>query len=617
MEPTPAPGSRDRNRRGKRRRLIAIGLGAGLLVGGALFSVLGPARNDQALVGGELTYRVKKGDLRISFTERGNIKAARSEPIYCRLEGMHTIVTIVPEGANVKAGDVLVELDASELQQLLNQQQIAVDSAAADYLQAQEQLEIQRSLAESEIQKCALDVELATLDLQKYKASQGEYALSLMKADADVTIAQQELKRAQNTVEWTRKLAEKGYVSGTELIADELAEQKAKIQLEQGLGSKRLLEEFTHKKDMAKYEATLREAQSAQERSERKSKATLAQYEAAKRGKESTMNLSKRRLVKLQDQLEKATIRAPQDGMVVYPPVEPWRRERIITQGAEVHENQLLMNLPDVSTMAIDVQVHESWIDQVRVGLPSLAGIDALPNLSMKGSVTKVGLLPDSVNRWLNPDLKVYETEITLESSPDVALLRPGMSAKVEILIAVLNEVLFVPVQSVSRVDKQQVCYLLENGEFVARPVECGRFNDAFYEIRSGIKEGDVIQLNAPAPKGTKGHTDDKEMAELARQIEAVDSRPSGPRGSRGGPGSRPGGENERGEDQRRSRRDAKAQAQPGTPESPAAGNKDKDGTTATTSPATPTGEGETSRGGAEAPRPTALKDRPTSGGSQ
>jgi HlyD family secretion protein len=505
-----------------------------LLVGGAVVGLtmmgwyfFGPSSNGGAVLGNELTYEVKKGDLRVSFTERGNVKASKSVAIYSSLEGAHTIVSVVSEGANVKEGDILVELDSSELTQLYNQQQIAVETASADFLQAQEQLEIQKSLSESEIAKAELDREVAEIDLEKYKSARGDYELAVMKANADVTIAKEELTRAKNKLEWTEKLADKGYVSGTELIADRLAVSKASLQLEQANGAQDLLVQFTHKKDLAKYESTLKESVQALERSKRKATAAIALATAAKRGKESTQGLSKKRLAKLTDQIEKAKIRAPQDGMVVYPNVEPWRRERMIMQGAEVHENQLLMNLPDVSTMAVDVQVHESWVDQVKEGLPALVSIDALPNLNLKGKVTKVGLLPDSVNRWLNPDLKVYQTEITLEDSAEVTLLRPGMSAKVEILIALLDDVIYVPVQSVSTIDKQQVCYVLERGAFVPRPVQGGKYNESFLEIISGLKIGDVVQLNAPAPRGAKKLEDVSEDAALAADIRAADENPN------------------------------------------------------------------------------------------
>ncbi|MBI4600489.1 MAG: HlyD family efflux transporter periplasmic adaptor subunit [Planctomycetes bacterium] len=543
-EPEPSPRAPVRPRRRLRLLTAAAGLAAACALGLLLFR--GPGGDGGGVVMGELTYEVKRGDLRISFTERGNVKALKSVPIYCTLEGSHTIVSLIPEGTNVNAGDVLVELDASDLTQQLNQQQIQVETAEADLENASEQLEIQRSLGESQIEKSTLDLTLAEIDLEKYLSPRGDYELARTKANADKTIAEEELSRAQNELEWTEKLAAKGYVSGTELIADRLAVSKARLQLEQAGGALDLLERYTLKKDKAKYESSVTQAKQALDRAKREARAELAQAEATKRGKEATLNLSQRRLAKLQDQLEKTKVRAPGDGMVVYPNVEPWRRERMIMQGADVHENQLLMNLPDVSVMAVDVQVHESWVDQVKEGLPALVSIDALPNLQLRGKVSRVGLLPDSVNRWINPDLKVYQTEVTLEESQDVSLLRPGMSAKVEVLIAVLRDVVYVPVQSVSSIDDRQVCYALEGGELVPRTIQGGRYNESFVEVASGLKEGDVIQLTAPAPRGMRKLEREPIDEALAAELEAAASGEGGPSdkgvpGGPGGPGERRG----------------------------------------------------------------------------
>ncbi|HVR73650.1 MAG TPA: efflux RND transporter periplasmic adaptor subunit, partial [Planctomycetota bacterium] len=481
---------------------------------------------------GELTYTVRKDDLVISFTERGNVKAARSVPIYSQIEGQRTIVNLVPEGSSVKAGDVLVELDASDLTQSVNQQEIQVETAEAELKQAEEQLEIQRSLGESEVEKAALTLELAKLDLEKYSSAGGDQDLARQKAQADVEIAEKEMARAQTKFEWTDKLAKKGYVTGTELLADSLAKDKADLQWKQALGARALLV-YTEKKDIAQFSSAKLEAEQALVRARRKAASELVQQDAAKKGKASTHSLSTRRLEKLKDQLSKSKILAPQDGMVVYPNVESWRRDRMITQGAQVHENQRLMDLPDISTMAVDVQVHESWVDQVHAGLPALVSIDALPNLNLKGRVTKVGLLPDSANRWLNADLKVYQTQIILDDSSEVKQLKPGMSARVQILVDVLQDVLFVPVQSVTSVDKQQVCYVRAGTEFVPRVVKGGKYNDSYIEIREGLSEGDIVQLSAPAPQGGKD-LDDVEgkeafMAGLEGMQEAEQDALSGP----------------------------------------------------------------------------------------
>jgi HlyD family secretion protein len=341
------------------------------------------------------------------------------------------------------------------------------------------------------------------------------------KAEADKTIAEEELARAQNQCEWTEKLSAKGYVTGTELIADRLAVTKGRLQLDQADRALEVLKKYTAKKDLKKYELDLQLAKAALDRATLKANAEEVKAKADVTAKKSSFVHYRKRLQKLQDQLEKTRITAPQDGMVVYATTEAWRRERMIEKGAQVHENQLILSLPDVTSMAVDVEVHESWVDQVREGLPALISTDALPNLSLKGKVTKVGILPDSVNRVLNPDLKVYLTEITLDDAPEIKLIRPGMSAKVQVIINVVKEVLFVPVQSVTTVDRQQVCYLLQGEEFVPKPVRGGQYNESYIEIVSGLKDGDIVKLNAPAPQGGKQVKEEKEALELAKSIKS------------------------------------------------------------------------------------------------
>src|SRR5690242_21260957 len=92
--------------------------------------------------------------------------------------------------------------------------------------------------------------------------------------------------------------------------------------------------------------------------------------------------------------------------------------------------------------------------------------------------------LPDSQNRWLNPDLKVYLTTVTIQGTND--WLKPGMSAKVEIFVSRLPDVVYVPVQAVSAAEGKQVCYLASGHKPEQRVVEVGEFNDEFIEIKAG-----------------------------------------------------------------------------------------------------------------------------------
>ncbi len=490
-----------------------------LLLSPLIASLAGCAKGAGELQREELTYTVTRGPLVISFTEKGAIKALRSVNIYSQVEGLSTIVNVVPEGTFAKRGDVLVELDSSELTQLLNQQTIAVDTAQAALIFANEAVEIQKSLNETDLKAAELLLQFANVDLEKYQ--KGDWPLAQSKAESEILIAGEELKRAETKLMWTRKLSEKGYVTQTELIADEIALKKAQVQNRQAIESKAVLEKYTHSKDFAKAKSDVEQANRALERARLKAQSVLKQAEADQTGKKSTYNLSVRRLQKIKDQVEKTKIVAPNDGMVVYHQDGRYGRDdRVIEQGATVRENQHLMDLPDLSVMAVTAQIPEARIHQVHTGLRVMVTIDAQTERFLSGIVTKIGLLPDYVNRWMNPDLKVYQTEITIDPDQDLSLLRPGMSAKVEILVDQISSTLFVPIQSVTTIDAATVCFVLEGGEFRTRRVEIGPTNDSFVVIRSGLKEGDVVKLTAPRPQANVPDRDEEEKKMEKRAIE-------------------------------------------------------------------------------------------------
>ncbi len=132
--------------------------------------------------------------------------------------------------------------------------------------------------------------------------------------------------------------------------------------------------------------------------------------------------------------------------------------EEHIREGATVRERQAIITIPDMTSMSVNVKIHESYIKKVKKGQKARITVDAFPDKVLDGEVTKVGVLPDSQNRWMNPDIKVYLTTITIDGTHD--WLKPGMSAKVEILVNQLEDVVYVPVQAVSPDDGKQVCYV-------------------------------------------------------------------------------------------------------------------------------------------------------------
>ena len=143
-------------------------------------------------------------------------------------------------------------------------------------------------------------------------------------------------------------------------------------------------------------------------------------------------------------------------------------------------------------------------------------------------------MLPDSQNRWMNPDLKVYLTTITIDGTYD--WIKPGMSAKVEILVDHLKDVVYVPIQAVAPSDGKQICYVAGGIKPQKREVEIGQLNDEFIEIKKGLKEGEKVLLHPPESgepdaggRDKKTGPDDLEKSEPAEKPAPAKAPSAGP----------------------------------------------------------------------------------------
>jgi hypothetical protein len=134
-----------------------------------------------------------------------------------------------------------------------------------------------------------------------------------------------------------------------------------------------------------------------------------------------------------------------------------------------------------------------------------------------------VGVLPDSAGGWMSPDLKVYLTTITISDTVD--WLKPGMTAKVEVLVDRLPDVVYVPVQAVTPQDGHQVCHVIRGGSSEPRTVEIGQFNDEFVEIKQGLKAGEKVLLRPP-DASTRGGDEKTKPATPAAKAAAPMAKP-------------------------------------------------------------------------------------------
>ena len=469
--------------------LVVIGVGA---IKVARFGKAGESPADYA------TFVVKQGPLRISVTESGTIKAREQVILKSEVEGRTSILSLIPEGTQVKQGDLLVELDSSQLLDAKIDQEIIVQKADAAYVSANENLAVVQNQAQSDIDIAKLTLEFAELDLNKYV--DGDYPNLLGEAEGQIALAKEELTRVEEKLKWSKRLFAEKYISQTELQADELAASKAKLDLELAENNLTLLKKYTYNRTISQLNSDVNQAEMALERTERKAKADVLQAEADLKAKESEFSRQKDKLNKIVEQIAKTKIYAPADGLVIYATSARrggWRSNtEPLDVGQDVLERQELIYLPTTSSAKAEVDIHEASLKKVRLGLPAIITVDALPGKTFFGEVAHIAPLPDAQSMWMNPDLKVYNTEVYLDSND--SSLRTGMSCKTEIVIAQYEDAIYVPVQAVLRIGGSPTVYVSAGESFEPREVEIGLDNNTMVRVTKGLDEGDVVLLAPP-----------------------------------------------------------------------------------------------------------------------
>ena len=476
----------------KRAAVISIALIVVLLL------LLTGLKSNDDQVGNIATFVAKRGPLNISVTEAGTIKARELVILKNELQGSSSIISLVDEGTIVKEGDLLVELDTSNLEDNKIEHEIRVQNAEASFISAREKLAVAENQAKSDVDKARLAFEFSEQDLKKY--IEGEYPNQLKEADAKITLAQEELTRASDTYKWSKKLYGEKYISQTELQADELAEKKKALDLELAKNNRDLLRDFTHKRNLAQLESDVSQAEMALERSTRKAKADVIQAQADLTAKDAEYNRQKDKLEKTVDQISKAKIYAPINGRVIYATsVErsPYRSTgEPLDEGQMVRERQKLIYLPTADSVKAEVDIHESNMRSIKPGLPAIITLDAMPGKKYHGVVAVIAPLPDATSVWLNPDLKVYNTDINITGNGSE--LRTGMSCKAEIIIEQYEDAVYIPVQAVLRVDGEATVYVVNGNKLEPRKVRTGLDNNRMIRIISGLEEGDLVSLAPP-----------------------------------------------------------------------------------------------------------------------
>jgi len=440
-----------------------------------------------------LFFTATKGDLLITVKATGDLEAKNSIKIAPEIQGQGTIIYLIDEGTQVEKGEILAELDKTEIERQVTEMEIKVEQAKDSVFQAEEALKIQKIKNENDLEKARLDVEFAILDLEKYEA---EHEKTSKEKKVAVRSAETELTKAQDKRDIFKEeeLVERGFKTENDYKEVKFKVEEAETKLDSAQTDRNLLLNFTYPREKKEKERKISESERNLKMAEIKTASDLQLKENSVRARKAQLDSQVARLDQLREELEKRTIKAPSPGIVIYGGGRRWERERIYV-GGSIYRGRTLFTLPDVSEMQVAGAVNEVDIPRVELGQKANISIESLPHLKPKGTVEKIATLANR-ERWYMGNVKEFDVNITIEEMEED--LKPGISAKVEIVVDTLKDVIYVPLEAVFERDGQEVCYVAASDQFIARPVKSGKSNDDFVEIKEGLEAGEKVALFSP-----------------------------------------------------------------------------------------------------------------------
>jgi HlyD family secretion protein len=180
--------------------------------------------------------------------------------------------------------------------------------------------------------------------------------------------------------------------------------------------------------------------------------------------------------------LEWTSVTAPFKGFVA---------DCALSTGMHVNAGQPLMQLVDLSTLLVDVEILENETGRLAVGQRARAHLAGFPGKEFSGSVL-------SMNPLVDPKTKTMKVTIALKDGRQRAggpqpFLRPGMFATADIETDVHPHRLLVPRSALLVRDERSLVFTVDHGRAKWHYVETGEANDELLEIRSGLAPGDTV----------------------------------------------------------------------------------------------------------------------------
>ena len=434
-----------------------------------------------------------RGDFVVSLLAEGTLESDDSVVVRTG-KAPGEITVIVPDGTVVRAGDVFCRIESRELQRKQADAELASK-------QAREEIDRERQSAEEMYDTAQRAVDQVHKDLQVWEESVG---IRTKQAEDQLKFDGAEAERLRLDYERAQRIAAKGYQAAAEAEIAKATYESQQFKVEQSAKDLEL--------NGRQIASERRQKQSLVAAAERRAKITHSRIEEHVSHAKHRAEIAARELETVIAALADSTIVAPASGTVALFSTFRGGERRSWREGDQVSSGTPLGTISGSENMSVRCRVKESNIAALREGQEAEIEFDALAGRQYAGVVSSVGTVAREVWIWEDPtaeaNARVFDVLVKVKQTRPGSL-KPGLNARVRVIVKRLPDALFVPLDAVFQRASRSLVYVKRGDGFVPREVRTGERNEVAVVVPSGLGQSEVVALSDP--------TRSKAMARQAR----------------------------------------------------------------------------------------------------
>ncbi|MEZ6122639.1 MAG: HlyD family efflux transporter periplasmic adaptor subunit [Planctomycetaceae bacterium] len=436
---------------------------------------------------------VEPSSFRMEIQRPGIVEPLKSQAVHSDCYWTTRILSIVPEGTWVQAGDVVCVMDSADIEEYARTREVLLiryRGRLDNALHEQEMLTTQ-----SERLLTAAEHRLATAENNLDEYQHGTFPQQVEQLEQDLSIASRQLATEADKVSGVEQMWAMGLVDSRQMSRSSATLLNVRQKHDVLQSKLNLLTGFTHPRTQLQLAHTRSHAQRTVARTMLSNSLAETRAQLTTLAYEKTVRIYERYYQRAIDSIKACTLRAPCDGQVMYG--NSWYlKSRGITQieeGATVRQLQKVFEIPDLRHLKVSIPIDEALIYRIHKDMPVSVTPAGYDDQKVAGRIVEISKYPRPRSSY-TPGVKDYWIDIQLlPTEAQASLLKMRSDVTVTLTLHDDPEALQIPRTAVTGIAGHNFVFVFDGHDLQSRPVELGQANESSVCIVAGLSSGEQV----------------------------------------------------------------------------------------------------------------------------